>query len=64
MEELIIFAEILRFVFIGLAFYCGYKAFKLEKEKNSKYKLYLYAIPVLIFVMIVTGTIFSYLLTG
>jgi uncharacterized membrane protein len=64
MKDLIyLIAEIIRIIGIFLAFYCGYKAFKLEKEKNPKYKIYFYAIPILIFIIIITGTIFSIFLT-
>jgi polyferredoxin len=63
MEELIYFlAELIRIGGIILSFYCGYKAFKLEKEKNPEYKKYLYAIPIIILIVILSGAIFSYIL--
>jgi polyferredoxin len=63
MEELIYFlAELIRIGGIILSFYCGYKAFKLEKEKNPEYKKYLYAITIIILIVILSGAIFSYIL--
>jgi prolipoprotein diacylglyceryltransferase len=65
MEELIYFlGELMRIGGIILGIYCGYKTVKLEKEKNPKYKKYLYILIIYMIFYIVIGAIFSYILTS